>query len=249
MTDRVCLTIDVEDWYDGMAVLGESIPRPPGGESGLSGLMSLLDGEGGGPTVTLFVVGNYADTVRGELTDLVERGHEIASHGPDHGRIPTDPAALVEWLRKGRAILEDLVQQPVRGFRSPRFEIPASLTLDHYRHLVAEAGFEYVSDTRLLGPSSPVQEFPVLKSHRFPIGGGSYQRLLPVAATSAMLNSATGTAVLYYHSYDFGATLPGAGSIRSLAMAKQLVGRGRVSTVFARILGRYGSEACGHVGR
>ena len=29
MTATVCLTVDVEDWYDGMAVLGKPIPRPP----------------------------------------------------------------------------------------------------------------------------------------------------------------------------------------------------------------------------
>ncbi len=64
-----------------------------------------------------------------------------------------------------------------------------------------------------------------------------------------MLDKADSPAVLYYHSYDFGATLPGTGSIRSLAVAKQLVGRGRIAGMFARILSRYGSEACGHVER
>ena len=44
MTPPVCLTVDVEDWYDGMAVLGEPIPRPDGALSGLGGLAALLDG-------------------------------------------------------------------------------------------------------------------------------------------------------------------------------------------------------------
>ena len=30
MTAGVCLTVDVEDWYDGMAVLGVQVARPPG---------------------------------------------------------------------------------------------------------------------------------------------------------------------------------------------------------------------------
>ena len=42
MTTAVCLTVDVEDWYDGMAVLGEPVPRPDGARSGLDGLASLL---------------------------------------------------------------------------------------------------------------------------------------------------------------------------------------------------------------
>ena len=76
-------------------------------------------------------------------------------------------------------MLEDLVQRPVRGFRSPRFEIPRAVGLARYRELLAEAGFSYVSDTSRLGEGSPVRELPVLTCHRFPIGGGSYQRLLP----------------------------------------------------------------------
>ena len=48
----------------------------------------------------------------------------------------------------------------------------------------------------------------MLTAHGFPIGGGSYQRLLPAGAVDAALRSADGPAVLYYHSYDFGATLP-----------------------------------------
>jgi len=247
VTTEVCLTVDVEDWYDGMAVLGRPIARPRGAHSGLSGLASLLASAEGGPMVTLFVVGNYADAVRAELGDLVDRGHELASHGPDHGRLPEDPAALVEWLRTGRSMVEDLFQRPIRGFRSPRFDIPRTLSLAHYRDLLAEAGFHYVSDTSRLGEHSPVGELPVLISHRVPIGGGSYQRMLPGVAVTAAVDSAPGPAVLYYHSYDFGATLPSTGSIRSLAEAKQLVGRRRVARVFSRVLRRYGSKACGHV--
>jgi hypothetical protein len=246
---QVCLTVDVEDWYDGMEVLGERIPRPAEGHTGLPGLAGLLDASQGQDTVTLFVVGNYGPTVAHELEVLAAGGHEIASHGPDHGRLPEDPTALLRWLRQGRTMLEDLVQRPVRGFRSPRFEVPGGQPgLARFRELVAEAGFEYVSDTSLLGGGSPVRELPVLVRHHLPLGGGSYQRLLPVAVTSAVIESAPDPAVLYYHSYDFGATLPGMGSIRSLGMAKQLVGRGRVHTVFASLLRRFGSEACSHAG-
>ncbi len=88
MTTEVCLTVDVEDWYDGMAVLGQDLPRPPGAQSGLSGLCDRLGPVNDEPTVTLFVVGNYAASVHPELEDLVARGNEIASHGPDHGRCP-----------------------------------------------------------------------------------------------------------------------------------------------------------------
>jgi hypothetical protein len=247
MTTEVCLTVDVEDWYEGMAVLGESFDRPEGTRSGLGQLGDTLESAGGNPAVTFFVVGNYAERVRSELVELAGAGHEIASHGPDHGRLPEQREALVEWLRSGRTMIEDLVQRPVRGFRSPRFDIPGGVELAEYREALAQAGFSYVSDTRLLGEGSPLREIPVLTSFGVPIGGGSYQRLFPLSAVSAGIRSADGPAVLYYHSYDFGATLPSLSSIRSVAAARQLVGRGRIAGMFARILDRYGSKACDHV--
>ncbi len=248
MTPSVRLTVDVEDWYDGMAELGQHVPRPVGARSGLSGLTALLDRAPTAPKVTLFVVGKYADDLGPELEELAARGHEMASHGPDHGHLPEDPTALLAWLRRGRTMLEERLGRPVRGFRSPRFDVPATLGLARYRDLLAEAGFEYVSDTRVLGPASPIRELPVLTRFGYPFGGGSYQRLLPEAVTRSVVGAAAGPVVLYYHSYDFGATLPTTASIRSVPVAKQLVGRGRVATVFASMLDRFGSEVCGHAG-
>jgi hypothetical protein len=245
----VRLTVDVEDWYDGMEVLGERIPRPEGAASGLAELGALVGSIDGTARLTLFVVGNYAMRVRAELAELAAAGHEIASHGPDHGRLPDDPTTLVEWLRRGRSELEDLIQQPVCGFRSPRFDIPPAVGLHGFRHLLAEAGFAYVSDTSRLGEASPIHELPVLTTSTFPIGGGSYQRLLPRWVTEGVVGRTSGVAVLYYHSYDFGATLPSTVSIRSLAVAKQLLGRARVSKTFSTILKRHGSKVCGHAER
>ncbi len=246
MTTDVRLTVDVEDWYDGMAVLGEARERPAETASGLTGLATLLRDRDA--TLTLFVVGNYAPSVRSELAHLVSRGHEIASHGPDHGHLPDEAGRLLDWLRRGRELVEDLVQVPVRGFRSPRFDVPEPIGLARFRDLLADAGFDYVSDTHRLGEQAPIAELPVYTRGRFPVGGGSYQRLLPTSALTSLLDAAEGPAVLYYHSYDFGATLPPAASIRSLAVAKQLIGRSRIANVFASILNRYGSRACGHAG-
>lgn len=240
----VCLTVDVEDFYEGMAVLGHDVARPATATSGLGRLASLLRTGHDRPRVTLFVVGNYARTVRSELSELAASGHEIASHGPDHGRLPAEAKELSEWLRRGREILEELFQTPVRGFRSPRFDVPAPVGLARFRDLIAEAGFHYVSDTHELGASSAVRELPVLQAKGFPLGGGSYQRLLPTRLVSAGVGGSARPAVLYYHSYDFGGALPSNTSIRSAAVAKQLLGRRRITKVFAEVLRRYGSEAC-----
>jgi hypothetical protein len=244
----LCVSIDVEDWYDGMVVLGHDLPRPNDLMSGLGGLTDLLESAAASRPckVTLFVVGNYVERVMPELARLAAAGHEIASHGPDHGRVPTVGVSLHEWLTTGREKLEQALQVPVRGFRSPRFDRPADMSLQGYRDELAEAGFDYVSDTCVLGAQSPVAELPVLRVARLPLGGGSYQRLLPAAAVvralAPSLASPAGRTVLYYHSYDFGATLPRAG--RSAAVAKQVIGRSRIPTILSSVLAHYGSRTC-----
>jgi peptidoglycan-N-acetylglucosamine deacetylase len=247
VTSAVCLTVDVEDWYDGMAVLGYPVTRTSRPGSGLPQLISLLSGQQANTRITLFTVGGYAQSVRSDLADLVASGHEIGCHGPDHGRLPLDPVALVDWLRKGREMLEDMFQVPVQGFRSPRFDVPHNIGLGTYRELLAKAGYRYVSDTQMFGTGAAVDEFPVLRIAAFRLGGGSYQRLLPARVVTSAVGRIRGPTILYYHSYDFGLTLPTIKSIRSLAVAKQVLGRRRVPVIFAELANRYGSHTCAQI--
>jgi peptidoglycan/xylan/chitin deacetylase (PgdA/CDA1 family) len=244
MSTAVCITVDVEDFYDGMAVLGHDVSRPARAQNGLASLLERLEAQVTKPKVTLFVVGNYASSVRDDLAAFAAAGHEIASHGPDHGLLPSRP--LVEWLRRGRQMLEDLLGTPVLGFRSPRFDVPAPGGLARYRDELAEAGYRYVSDASRLGAPSPVREMPVLSWRGVRVGGGSYQRMLPFPAVAAATQRASGAAVLYYHSYDFDDTLPGLGAVRSPMLAKQLLGRRRIAPIAWRLTERFGSETCHH---
>lgn len=244
MTPVLCATVDVEDFSEGMAVLGVSVPGPPRQGDGLASMVADLGDRPNAPKVTLFVVGNYAGRMHKGLAACLEAGHEIASHGPDHGRLPE--TGLVDWLRRGRDMLEQLLQTTVLGFRSPRFDIPAA-GLAAYRDALAEAGYRYVSDTSALGPASPVRELPVLRLGPLPVGGGSYQRVLPRLALSAALDRVQGPAVLYYHSYDFDGSLPERGALRSPALARQLLGRKRVADRFRSVTTRYGSRTCADV--
>lgn len=241
MATTVCLTVDVEDWYEGMAVLGCKIDRAKANGSGLDELARSLASRSA--AVTLFVVGNYARAASKQLASFAANGHEIASHGPDHGRLPSDERKLRFWLRSGREMVEDVVQRPVLGFRAPRFEIPVGMELPAFRLAIADAGFSYVSDLNLLG-NGTLHELPVLQWHGVPVGGGSYQRLLPARSVRAITSRHDRTAVLYYHSYDFGDELPGTRDIRSAATAAQVLGRSRIPTVFNSLLDASGSVTC-----
>ena len=245
----VCVTVDVEDWYDGMAEVGHVITAPTSGPSGLEALQELLSGTPapGGARLTLFVVGKYCAEVATQLCEMARDGHELASHGPDHGAPPEEPNRLQDWLRRGREMVEDVVQHPVQGFRSPRFRIPTTMSLGRYREILSAAGYRYVSDRHSLGRGSAVRELPVLQWKGIPLGGGSYQRLLPRVALKPVLTHDGGPKILYYHSYDFGVSLPSPWSTRSPAVLKQVVGRARIPAMVRDILVEAGSIPCSEV--
>lgn len=245
---RPCLTVDVEDWYDGMADLGHAVQRQGPHRSGLGELLEILASvpNDDAHRLTFFVVGRYAPEVADELRQLMAAGHEVASHSPDHTALPEEPGRLEAWLRQGREQLEDVVQLPVRGFRSPRFDVPHTMSLEKYRDILANAGFTYVSDRHVVGEGSAVAELPVLQWRGLPVGGGSYQRLLPPKAAASLLSRRFGTtpAVLYYHSYDFGNVLPTFREDRSRPVLRYSLGRRRVPPIFSELLTTMGSVSC-----
>jgi peptidoglycan/xylan/chitin deacetylase (PgdA/CDA1 family) len=76
-----------------------------------------------GATATFFVLLTRARPHRRLLEELLDAGHEVGLHGPDHRRLTTLPAemqaALPGVLRDARSELEDLAGVPVRWFRPP----------------------------------------------------------------------------------------------------------------------------------
>lgn len=240
----LCVTVDVEDFYEGMAVLGHPLEQRSNGK-GLGGLLDQLSSASPSARITLFVVAEYAKRdkrLQLELAELSAAGHEIACHGPDHGSLPE--RELVAWLTKGRETLEELFQVQIAGFRSPRFDLPEHGDLSRYREELAEAGYRYVSDSYRLGEDSAVREAQVLSWRGVPIGGGSYQRLIPRGLVASAIARSPSPAVVYYHSYDFDGTLPPSRVIRSPALARQILFRERISTVYSMLIGRFGSEIC-----
>jgi hypothetical protein len=237
-----CLTVDVEDFYEGMQALGHDVAPPAIQRSGVAALAELLAGRP--DSITLFVVGRHARDAGDSLRALAASGHEIASHGPDHGRLPTTVAMLTDWLRRGRDMVQDVVGTTVHGFRPPRFEVPRGIGVAAFREAIAAAGFTYVSDTSRIGPASPVAELPVLRRWDLSIGGGSYQRVLPRRLVAGLVSGAPEPCVLYYHSYDFGHELPSLMSARSVRVASQLAARPRAGSMFEFLLSRLGSRTC-----
>jgi polysaccharide deacetylase family protein (PEP-CTERM system associated) len=136
-------TVDVEDWYQGLALDPAEWPRfAPRLQTGLSRLLALLDEAG--VRATFFVVGWQAERTPELVRTMAAHGHEIACHGYSHHFVyQQTPAAFREEVRRSRAVLEAIIGHPVVGFRAPFFSITADSlwALD----VLVEEGFRYDS--------------------------------------------------------------------------------------------------------
>ncbi len=78
-------------------------------------------------TGTFFVVGEIAEAEPGLVRDIAAAGHELALHGWRHVVLTEQtPDELADDVRRGKALLEDLAQHEVVGFRAPTFSLVAS---------------------------------------------------------------------------------------------------------------------------
>ena len=172
---------------------------------------------------TVFVVGAVAEAEPELVREVAGAGHEIGLHSWAHTHLTDQsPAACAAETRRGAALLEDLAQAPVVGFRAPTFSlVPESLWATE---VLAEQGFTYSSSVLsapnpLFGyPGAPTEpflwpsglaEFPAplagVGPLTVPFLGGTYLRLLPwpVIALAQRLGSVGPAPWTYVHPYDF----------------------------------------------
>ena len=178
---------------------------------------------------TFYVVGEIARTHPGLVRDIHAAGHEVASHSCDHQPVHRfTPETFREDLRRSKDALEEVIGEPVVGFRAPTFSIvrETGWAVD----VLAECGFEYDSSVfpvrhdrygipdaprgpfRVVGRERELLELPPL-TYRFagfnlPVAGGGYFRLFPPGVMRAGLRQAArsaepAVAMLYFHPWEF----------------------------------------------
>ena len=128
---RILFTVDVEE-FDTAVEFGHPIPLPEQVAVSTLGLKLLVERfTAVNARTTLFTTANYA-LHEPDLIRVLARHHEIASHGYFHTTF--EPADLL----KSRLALEELLGQPVTGFRRARmgFVDPSD---------VQQAGYQYNS--------------------------------------------------------------------------------------------------------
>lgn len=202
---RNVLTIDVEDYYHVSAF--ESIVRYEAWEQYESRVAKntyhILDVlELYQTKATFFILGWVAERCPALVREIDQRGHEVASHGYSHKRIYTQtPAQFRAETRRSKNLLEDIISQPILGYRAASYSITnkSLWALD----ILIEEGFLYDSSIFpiwhdlygipnaqrfshvLKSKSGSINEHPLstvrIGGVNFPVGGGGYLRLFPYA--------------------------------------------------------------------
>jgi polysaccharide deacetylase family protein (PEP-CTERM system associated) len=141
------LTVDVEEWYHNCLVPSYVQPRlrpdlPVELDRLLPELLGLL--EEAGCRATFFVLGEVAERLPLRVREIARAGHEVGSHGFHHLRACERPPREFERdIRRSKALLEDLLGEPIRGFRAPEWSLRRLRS--PLLPLVAAAGFDYDS--------------------------------------------------------------------------------------------------------
>ncbi len=228
-TIRNGLSVDVEDWFQ-VGAFENSISRADWDTMALrvanntARVLDLFDECD--VKATFFTLGWVAEREPAAIRAIVDRGHELASHGYDHARVFTlAPRDFAEDLARTRAILEDTGGASVTGYRAPSFSIDSRTPWAHA--VLAEQGYTYSSSVAPImhdhygwreAPrfafrpvaGSDLVEIPVttaqIGERRLAAGGGGFFRVLPYAFSRwaiARVNARDARpAVFYFHPWE-----------------------------------------------
>jgi len=204
MSLRNALTVDVEDYFQ-VSAFADNIHQhewdahPLRVNKNTFRLLDLFDEYQ--LKATFFILGWVAERDKSLVHEIADRGHEVASHGYSHQLVYNQtPDTFRQETVRAKSILEDIIQQPVRGYRAASYSITekSQWALD----ILAESGFVYdssifpVRHDRYGMPGAPehpyrletpagnsIIEFPLsvakIINYHLPIAGGGYFRLYP----------------------------------------------------------------------
>lgn len=223
------LSVDVEDWFQ-VGAFENTIDRVDWDGLALrvaDNVKFVLDlFDACEVKATFFTLGWVAEREPAAIRSIVERGHELASHGYDHARVFTlTPEQFAADLAKTRAILEDAGGAAITGYRAPSFSIDARTPWAH--EVLADHGYRYSSSVAPIvhdhygwrdAPrfafrpveGSELVEIPVttaqIGERRLAAGGGGFFRVLPYAfsrwAIARVNERDERPAIFYFHPWE-----------------------------------------------
>jgi polysaccharide deacetylase family protein (PEP-CTERM system associated) len=257
------LSIDFEDWHQLVhRRLGRTDwdRRGPALERQTDALLTLLDDLGA--RATFFVLGLTAQRYPELVREVAERGHELASHGHAHERVPQLSRDTFRTdLERGLEAVEAAAGVRPTGYRAPAFSITRATPWAY--DVLADVGFAYDSSQydspRIKNRISPIPRAPYrlrvesgaelwelpVAAARLPVGGGAYWRVLPTAVIARTLRGLIGDGAvpaLYFHPYEFDPEplrADGGGAAARLLGLRRNVARGSVATRLRKIAAQF----------
>jgi len=224
------ISFDVEDYFQ-VEALSSAVSRPEWDRwparvaANTDRLLALLDDKA--VHATFFILGWVAERHPGLVRRIAAAGHEVACHGFSHEAIfRQSPATFRDETRRCKALLEDLAQRRVRGYRAATWSITARSLWA--LEILADEGFVYDSSIfpvrhDLYGiPGAPrvphrirladgrvLLEFPPstvrIGPATLPVAGGGYFRLLPWPVTRWAIRRINGEGLpfmFYLHPWE-----------------------------------------------
>ena len=256
------MTVDVEDYFQVSAfephVLRAQWDRHECRvERNMERILSLFADYG--VRATFFVLGWISQRYPQVVRDIVDAGHELASHGWAHVRVTQQqPAEFREDVTRTRKILEDTGGVTVRGYRAASYSIGARnlWALD----VLHECGYQYSSSIYpirhdLYGmPEAPrfafrhngsgILEIPVTTVEfggaRLPCGGGGYFRLFPYPLSRWALRRVNQrdhqSGIFYFHPWEVDPEQPRMKNLTLRTRVRHYLNLRRVESRLRRLL-------------
>jgi polysaccharide deacetylase family protein (PEP-CTERM system associated) len=266
------LSIDVEDYFHVSAFSSRIQPSdwermPCRVERNVSRILEML--ASAQAKATFFTLGWVAERYPALVRQIVDGGHELASHGFAHGRAhQLVHEGFLADIRLAKAVLEDIAGRDVRGYRAPSFSVGPSNPWAF--DCIAEAGYRYSSSIYPIRhdhygvPDAPrfahevrpgLLEVPVATVRMFdanwPAGGGGYFRLLPYACSRWSLrriNHVDGKpAMFYFHPWEIDPEQPRVDGIGIKARFRHYVNLDRMEARLKRLLADFRWERADRV--
>jgi polysaccharide deacetylase family protein (PEP-CTERM system associated) len=226
---RNALTVDVEDYFQ-VSAFAPHIARdtwdrlPCRIERNIDAILAMLDEHQA--HATFFTLGWIAERYPDLVRRIVERGHELASHGYAHQRATDqDINEFRQDITRAKGLLEDIGGVEVKGYRAPSFSVGRSNLWA--QACLRETGYRYSSSIYPIQhdhygmPEAPrfafyptdgdgLLELPIttvrLFNRNLPAGGGGYFRLLPYSVSRWCLKRVNTVdrqpCIFYFHPWE-----------------------------------------------
>lgn len=255
------LTVDVEDYFQ-VSAFESHIDRADWDrlecrvERNIARILELFAQHNA--KATFFTLGWMAQRYPELVREIVQHGHELASHGFAHQRASSlSEDQFLADITRAKSLLEDVAGVAVKGYRAPSFSIGEG-NLWAFDAL-SRAGYAYSSSIYPIRhdhygmPDAPrfahrrasgLLEIPIstlrLHERNFPASGGGYFRLLPYRASKWMFEQVNRVeqrpVVFYFHPWEIDPDQPRIRAAAAKARFRHYLNLNRMEGRLARLL-------------